>query len=88
MLGQLVKLAFRSAQLRESALRKEAALLGAVAKGIGGTIAKHPGKSLAIGLGGLSAGQAVAEKTKEFKVGFDPNSQKQMLGQAPTPPGV
>lgn len=88
MLGHLAKLAFRSAQLRESALQKEAGLLGAVVKGVGGAAARNPGKTLAIGLGGLSAGQAVAEKTKEFKSGFDPNSQKQMLGQAPSPPGV
>jgi len=88
VLGHLAKLAFRATQLREAAIQKEAGILGAVVKGVGGAAVRNPGKSLAIGLGGLSAGQAVAEKSKEFKAGFDPNSQKQMLGQAPMPPGV
>lgn len=88
MLGRLTKLASRSAQLRTAALQKEAGLLGAAVKGVGGAIARNPGKSAVIGISGLSAGQAVSEKTKQFKAGFDPNSQKQMLGNAPTPPGV
>ena len=88
MLDLFAKLAFRSAQLREAVFRKEAGLLGAVVKGVGGAVAKNPGTALAMGIGGLAAGQTVTQKTKEFKSGFNPNSQKQMMGQAPTPPGV
>lgn len=88
MLGYLAKLATRSAQLRTAALKKEAGLVGATVKGIGGAIARNPDKALVVGIGGLSAGQAVTAKTKEFKAGFDPNSQQQMLGQAPRPPGA
>lgn len=88
MLGHLAKLASRSAQLREAAIRKEAGLIGAVAKGVGGVAAKNPGVTAGLAIGGLFAGQEVAQKTKQFKAGFDPNSQKQMMGQAPTPPGV
>ena len=87
MLGRLTKLASRSAQLRKIAMEKQA-ILGAAVKGLAGAVAKNPGTAAAIGISGLSAGQAVAEKTKEFKAGFDPNSQKQMMGRAPTPPGA
>ena len=88
MLERLVKLAARSAQLREASLRKEAGLLGAAAMGIGGAIKRHPGAALTAAVGGLAAGQVVTAKTKEFKSGFDPNSQQQMLGRPPTPPGA
>lgn len=88
MLERLTKLASRSAQLRTAVLRKEAGLIGSAAMGIGGAIARNPGKAAMIGIGGLSAGQAVTAKTKEFKKGFDPNSQQQMQGRAPIPPGA
>ena len=87
MLAHLVKLAARSAQLRKIAMEKQA-LLGALAMKAGGAIVRNPGKVAVGGIMGLAAGQDVAAKTKEFKAGFDPNSQQQMLGRPPTPPGV
>ena len=95
MLGRLTKLASRSAQLRKIAMEKQA-ILGAIVSKVGGgaanlvagKIARDPLGVAGKAVFGLAAGQAVAEKSKEFKAGFDPNSQKQMLGQAPTPPGV
>jgi len=87
VLAHLVKLAARSAQLRKIAMEKQA-ILGALAMKAGGAIARNPGKAAMIGIGGLSAGTAVTAKTKEFKQGFDPNSQQQMQGRPPTPPGA
>lgn len=87
MLGHLAKLAARSAQLREASFRKEA-FVGAVVKSLAGAAVKNPVATAGMAIGGLAAGQEVSKQTKKFKAGFDPNSQKQMMGQAPTPPGV
>ena len=86
MLSQFSKLAFSSVQLREAALRKEAAnVLGLVGRKIGAGA-----KSIAIGgaIGGALEVPSVIAKTKEFKSGFDPQVRQQMLGQPPTPPGA
>lgn len=87
MLGHLAKLAARSAQLREASFRKQA-FVGAVVKSLAGAVVKNPVATAGMAIGGLAAGQEVAQKTKQFKAGFDPNSQRQMMGRAPTPPGV
>jgi len=84
MLKHLTKLAARAAQLRAVAQVKEAGLLGAV----GSKMLKNPLATAGVAMTGLSAGQAVTQKTKEFKSGFDPNSQQQLLGRPPTPPGA
>jgi hypothetical protein len=85
VLGHLVKLAARSAQLREAAIQKEAGILGA----IGGAIARNPGKSLAIGATAYAGGGEAIKKSKEFKAGFNPQSpQQQLAGAAPVPPGA
>lgn len=87
MLGHLAKLAARSAQLREASFRKQA-FVGAVVKSLASAAVKNPVATAGMAIGGLAAGQEVAQKTKQFKAGFDPSAQKQMSGRAPTPPGV
>jgi len=88
VLEHLIKLAARAAQLRVAAIRKEAGIIGSVSKSIGGALTPTPGKVIGGMAFGLAAGQAVTQKSKEFKSGFDPNSQQQMQGRPPTPPGA
>lgn len=86
MLDRLVKLAARTAQLREAAI-KEAGLIGAVAsaaKGVGSWAMNNPGKAL---FGGLTSAGGVSQakgKYKQYKAGFDPAVQQAMLGTPPT----
>ena len=81
----LAKLAHRSAQLRQAAI-KEAGLVGAIgsaAKSLGGYAIENPGKALFGSLavaGGVSGAKG---KYKQYKAGFDPAVQQAMLGNPP-----
>lgn len=66
---------------------KKEAVLGAI-KGIGGVIARNPGKSLAVGLTAATAPAAVKGEYQKNMTGFNPDVQRAMQGQAPTPPGA
>ena len=88
MLERLTKLAFRSAQLRKMAMEKTA-LLGSIVKGVGGAVVRNPGKALAGGAMAYAGGSQAVSKTKQFKEGFNPQSEQQQLaGAAPRPPGA
>lgn len=88
MLGRLAKLASRSHQLRKMAMKKEA-LLGAVAKGLGGYALKNPMKVVGGGLMTAAVGGEGVSKAKQYKQGFNPQSpQQQLAGAPPGPPGA
>lgn len=84
MLARLAKLA----QVGR-ALDKRAGVLGRLVSAplkAGGKLAlKHPGMTAAAGLTGASAAIGSKGKYNEFKTGFDPAVQKQMLGLPPIP---
>lgn len=84
MLKKLARLAQVSA-----ALRKEA-FLGSAVKGVGKWMMKSPGNALTGGLAAMGTGFGIVGakgKFKQYKAGFDPEVQKVMMGQAPSPPG-
>ena len=88
MLERLTKLAFRSAQLRKMAMEKTA-ILGSIVKGVGGAVIRNPGKALVGGVLAHTGVSQAASKTKQFKEGFNPQSEQQQLaGAAPRPPGA
>lgn len=80
MLARLAKLADTSRSLSR-AVEKRAGLLGGAAR----LALKHPGKTLAAGMTGTAAVVGGRGKYREFKTGFDPVVQQQMLGMPPTP---
>ena len=53
-----------------------------------GAIARNPGTALGVGLGVGTGVPAAVGKYRQNKAGFDPETHKMMLGQAPTPPGA
>ena len=71
-----------------------AGLMAATGRGVmkaGTYAAKNPGSAAMMGLGamGTVAGvKGAVGKYQQNKAGFDPEVQKMMLGQPPTPPGA
>jgi ABC-type thiamin/hydroxymethylpyrimidine transport system permease subunit len=95
VLAQLSKYASASSHLRELALEKRAGLLGAAAKGawgvgkgLGALAMRKPGATLGVGLGAGLGVVGAKGKYDQYKAGFNPEVQKSMMGQPPTPPGA
>jgi len=86
LLAQLRKLAARSAELREVALEKEAGLLSSAGSAIAGWAGRNPMTALGAGVTAAMAPGAAMNSYKKHKAGFNPETQKAMLGQAPVPP--
>jgi hypothetical protein len=88
LLARLAKLSAVSSQLRTAAT-KQASILGAVgkagfnvaSKGLGVAM-KHPLATLTA----VSSAQGALGKAREYNAGFQPEVQRQMLGQPPMPP--
>jgi hypothetical protein len=74
MLSDLVKLAERSAMLRDIVKLKEAGLIGGSLKLVGGTAIKHP----AVTASGAMAAAGGVSKARQTNAQFDPKVQQLM----------
>ena len=89
MLEHLARLAERSAELRKAALEKEAGIMdlglrfGAKALNFA---KKNPLGTIGAGMSAAMAPSALQGSYQRHKSGFDPDTQRAMLGSAPVPP--